>query len=422
MNRRPHDKPYGEVPLIDVGEIIRTRMQSPGFDDSPRDPTPTPSTPRTRQARQAIPPPADLEPLAPGDGPGGPATLGGASEVFAPPADEPLGPIDVPIAPLPPSEIPPGTGATPIAPIGEGEPPGTFPSLPGGNMTDVGPDRQEPFPNRSYADIVTQVEEAPTGRFQLAVGATSYGGLNGSIILTRRISTCWRSLDRGGNSSAASRFEEEGRTFASSCLPARRSTAPWSAIVTLICSDLPGGRAIGFGVSGYAFSRIYQGQFNENRGGGRFSLGTQLGTSTYLDVAARVEDVRISNFNYPAPAAFLAASGHTFLSTLRPSLRFDNRNDPFAPNKGQYLEMAFEQGWGDFTYPKFTAEGRTYFTTGSRPDGTGKRIITARGFSGSAVATRRFTNGSTRETSAACEASRIEASVPANWERTSAAS
>ena len=52
------------------------------------------------------------------------------------------------------------------------------------------------------------------------------------------------------------------------------------------------------------------------------------------------------------------------------------------PNKGQYLEFSFEQGWGTFTYPKVEVEGRTYFTTGSRPDGSGKRILTLRGHFG----------------------------------------
>jgi outer membrane protein insertion porin family len=142
--------------------------------------------------------------------------------------------------------------------------------------------------------------------------------------------------------------------------------------------DLP----IGLGVSGYAFNRWYQGQFNEGRGGGRFSLGRQFGTQTYADVAFRIEDVNITGFTYPAPAEFLAIAGHTTLASLRPSLRFDNRNDPFAPNKGQYVEFAFEQGWGTFTFPKATVEGRKYFLLGSRPDGTGKRIFTVRGFFG----------------------------------------
>ncbi|MGB0066440.1 MAG: BamA/TamA family outer membrane protein, partial [Isosphaeraceae bacterium] len=70
---------------------------------------------------------------------------------------------------------------------------------------------------------------------------------------------------------------------------------------------------------------------------------------------------------------------------LRPSIRFDNRNNPFQATKGQYAEFSFEQGWGTFTWSKFDAEGRTYFTTGSRPDGTGKRFFTLRGHFGIAT-------------------------------------
>ena len=44
--------------------------------------------------------------------------------------------------------------------------------------------------------------------------------------------------------------------------------------------------------------------------------------------------------------------------------------------------MSYEQAWGTFTFPKAEIEGRTYFTTGSRPDGSGKRILTLRGHFG----------------------------------------
>ncbi len=69
----------------------------------------------------------------------------------------------------------------PPPPVGAGEPAGTFPSIPGMNMTDVGPDHNDPFPNRSFADVVTSVEEAPTGRFMIGVGANSFQGLMGNI-------------------------------------------------------------------------------------------------------------------------------------------------------------------------------------------------------------------------------------------------
>lgn len=42
--------------------------------------------------------------------------------------------------------------------------PGLFPQLPNGNATGAGPDGQEPFPNRSYHDIVTDLDESLAGR------------------------------------------------------------------------------------------------------------------------------------------------------------------------------------------------------------------------------------------------------------------
>lgn len=371
VNRRPHNQPYGEISLIDLGEVVRTRMQDAFLDDD------APATAPPGPAPDLVDIPADAPLLAP-EAPAAPSAPVGSSNPFDPAPDQPLPPIAVPAPPLAPA---PGAGGRGL-PVGEGEPPGTFPSLPGGNMTDVGPDRQEPFPNRSYADIVTQVEEAPTGRLMFGVGVNSYQGLSGNFILHESnfdllaVPRTWRELFSG------QAFRGGGQDLRIELSPGTQVNRSLISYRHPYLFDLPGGYAIGFGASGYAFSRFYPGQFTEERGGGRFSLGTQLGTSAYADVAARIENVNIGGFNYPAPAPFLAASGNTLLATLRPSLRFDNRNDPFAPNKGNYLEMAFEQGWGDFTFPKFTTEGRKYWTTGSRPDGTGKRILTLRGFFG----------------------------------------
>ena len=54
------------------------------------------------------------------------------------------------------------------------------------NMTNVGPDHNDPFPNRSFADIIASVDEAPTGRFMIGVGANSYQGLTGNIQIYRK--------------------------------------------------------------------------------------------------------------------------------------------------------------------------------------------------------------------------------------------
>ncbi|AGA30527.1 BamA/OMP85 family outer membrane protein [Singulisphaera acidiphila] len=359
INRRPAERPYGDGLIPDLTDGSTTRMQDPG-----------PEPP-------ALPPPVLVDPPA-DTGPGGLEPFG-AGETFAPPRDVP--PIDVPLNPVAPAPVvvPPGTpgAVSPTPPVGAGEPPGMEPSLPGMNMTDVGPDRQDPFPNRSFADVVTSVSEAPTGRFMAGIGASGFQGLNGSLTITEKnfdLFNVPRSFD---DITSGKAFRGGGQDFQVSLMAGTLINRFTVSLRDPYLFDLP----IGGGASGYLFQRVYP-DWTESRGGGRFSLGRQFGTSTYADMAFRIEDVNFNGYRTPAPAEYLAATGHTTLATLRPTLRFDNRNSPFLPNKGQYLELSFEQGWGTFTYPKAEIEGRTYFTTGTRPDGSGPRILSFRGHFG----------------------------------------
>ncbi|MBV8381601.1 MAG: BamA/TamA family outer membrane protein [Planctomycetaceae bacterium] len=366
INRRPGDKPYGESIMIDLNEVTQTRMQSP---------VPDP----------IVPAPAPLAPPSDGPAPGGPGGLTpfGTGGAFSPPPDT-LPPIAVPSTPPavapPPPPVGVGPGSpqpNPTPPLGAGEPPGMEPSLPGTNMTDVGPDRQDPFPNRSFADVVTSVSEAPTGRFMLGVGASGSQGLNGNLTISERnfdILNFPRSWDDVASGKA---FRGAGQDMQIQLMAGTLINRFMASLRDPYLFDLP----IAGAASGYLFQRIYP-DWTESRAGGRFSLGRQFGTSTYADVAIRAENIQFYGFQSPAPADFLAASGHSFLASIRPTIRFDNRNSPFLPNKGQYLEVAFEQGWGTFTFPKVEVEGRTYFTLGSRPDGSGPRILALRGHFG----------------------------------------
>jgi outer membrane protein insertion porin family len=178
VNRRA--QPYGESTVAD-GVMVQTRLQDPAPEDVPaRAPAGAPDVPLLEPPAPAAAPPAG------GAGPGQPFGLGAP---FDPAPDvRPRLPADVPVTP-PPSELPPvipvpapapgppgpvpGRARSRTPPIGAGEPV-DFPNMPGMNMTDVGPDRMEPFPNRAYADIVTQVDEAPTGRLMFGVGASSF--------------------------------------------------------------------------------------------------------------------------------------------------------------------------------------------------------------------------------------------------------
>lgn len=394
VNKRPHDKPYGDLMMPMLGELGgMARMQGgdgfgPGIEPA-ADPerAPKPKTDLQVVRMQGGAPDVELvpapEPLDGGYGfdsatPG--LTPFGSSNLFSPPPNT-LPPIAVP-APAPgPGGFAGGLAGpamgeqTPA--LGSGEPPGTFPSVPGLNMTDVGPDRQDPFPNRAFADIVTSLEEAPTGRFMLGVAASSFQGLFGNLTIYEKnfdLFNVPRSFNDIFNGTA---FRGGGQEFRLDLQPGTEINRLQASIRDPYLFDLP----IGAGAAGYYFSRAYP-DWSERRGGGRFSLGRQFGTATYADVALRAEDINFYGYRSPAPAQYLAAAGQSTLVSLRPSLRFDNRNSPFLATKGQYAEFSYEQGWGTFTWSKFDAEGRAYFTTGTRPDGTGKRFVTTRGHFG----------------------------------------
>jgi len=390
VNRRGKDQPYAQEDQASVEEIVRTAR----FQDAENDPAPPPA---------ASPAPAP-EAAPPAPGRDGIAPFGGAPGPFDPAPDQLPAINAAPLPAGPPGPAPaPGLPAAPRAgaprgpirtPIDSGVPPGTFPSFPGSNTTDVGPDRQEAFtergpmnvntqvepgPNtngsgRSFADIDAGVDEAPTGNLMVGVSASSFQGLNGNVIIHEKnfdlfaFPRSFRELFSG------QAFRGAGQDLQIQFSPGTVINRAMISFKDPYLFNLP----IGFNASGYAFSRLYP-DFNERRVGVRTGLGRQFGTQTYADVALRVEDINFNGFKTPAPADFLAASGHSLLASLRPSIRFDNRNDPMAPNKGQYLEFSYEQGWGTFTYPKVEVTGKQYFTTGSRADGTGKRILTFRG-------------------------------------------
>ncbi len=373
--RRPADQPYGDLMIPLVGEVTQARMQEPAAGAEGA------GAPLTVPSLQPLPPP--------GSGGDLPGLQPFSVNPFSPPVNRPpldaTPPIVVPEPPPALEPLPPGGPAGPPPgqpPVGAGEPPGSFPSLPGQNMTNVGPDRTDPFPNRSFADVVTSIEEAPTGRFMVSVGANSFQGLMGGISIWEKNFDLFnppRSWSDVINSKA---FRGGGQEFRLNLQAGTLINYIQASIRDPYLFDLP----IGAGLSGYLFQRIYP-NWDERRGGGRITLGRQVGTMTYVDVSAWAEEVDFFGYRTPAPADYLAASGYTQLYAIMPSIRIDNRNNPFMPTKGQYANFSVEQGFGTFTFTKFDAEGRMYLPTLSRPDGTGQQFFTLRGHFGVATDT-----------------------------------
>ncbi len=136
-------------------------------------------------------------------------------------------------------------------------------------------------------------------------------------------------------------------------------------------------------VSGFYFNRFYP-DWDETRTGGRVAIGKQLTPEWSVNGAFRLEDVEISNprlvtgFATSVPE-LEAVRGNNFLSTFRASVAHDTRDSTLLPGEGHFMDLAYEQAFGDFNYPRFEGEGRQYYTLFNRPDGSGKQVLTLAG-------------------------------------------
>jgi len=100
----------------------------------------------------------------------------------------------------------------------------------------------------------------------------------------------------------------------------------------------------------------------------------------------RAEDVNISDPTVPTPFELARVLGDNGLYTGRVALVHDTRDSQFMPTQGHRLELAYEQGFGDFDYPRGTIDVRQHFLLRQRADGSGRHVLTAKseaGFSGS---------------------------------------
>jgi outer membrane protein insertion porin family len=373
INRRPASKPFGDDPIVDMSGVNLARFQNP--DDAPGLPEPPP-----------IEAPPEMPSVAPGGVAPGEPFGGGASNTFNPPPNTmPSIPIPSPIDRFAPFADRPRKGPGSGQPNGparsqfdQSNPSGAAPGVMSNNLNSNITDRQEPFTaNRAYADVVASVDEAPTASFVAGFGASSFGGLYGSVSFTENnfnILAFPRSFDDFRQQRA---FRGAGQQFSIELSPGTLINYYSLRFFDPAIFDLP----LGFGLQGYQSSRYFR-DWKEQRSGGKMSFAHQFGTQSAGEIGIRAEDVNLNGFRYPAPALLLDSAGHTTLISIRPSFKIDTRDNPFLTNSGHYAEIAYEQGFGTYTFGKVTAEGRQYFTTGSRPDGSGKRVLTVRGYMG----------------------------------------
>jgi len=276
-----------------------------------------------------------------------------------------------------------GTGFSPFAgpggvpPGAESVPPGPgFPAFPQSGAPVIPP--QERYPLLPF-DVY--VDETQTGRFMLGVGVNSDAGVVGSITVDERnfdILRFPRSFEDFRNGTA---WRGAGQRFRLEALPGSEVQRYLVSFQEPYLFDT----AISFGLSGFFFDRRFR-EWDEQRLGGRLTLGYQLTPDLSASVAYRGEEVNIHDAISPRPPELDEALGQNTLHGFKTTLVHDTRDSAFLATEGHYLSMSFEQVIGTFDYPRAELDARRYFLVQQRPDGSGRHVVsltTRVGFSGS---------------------------------------
>jgi outer membrane protein assembly complex protein YaeT len=223
-------------------------------------------------------------------------------------------------------------------------------------------------------DLDVRVTEAQTGRILFGIGVNSDAGVLGNVIISEQNFDIMRWPSSFSDLLYGDAFRGAGQEL-------RIEAAPGTQFSRYLLSwrdpdifDLP----YSFGVSGYFFQRNYR-EWDEERVGGSLTLGHAFSDQVRGSLGLRIENVQISEPDVPTPQDLLDVLGDNFLTSLTLGLEHDTRDNPFMPSCGHFVQVSYEQGFGDFTFPSLTLEGRQFFTVVERPDGSGKQVFSLRG-------------------------------------------
>ena len=232
-----------------------------------------------------------------------------------------------------------------------------------------------------WVDINVAATEGRTGRLMFGAGVNSDAGLVGSFVWDERNFNLFRPPQTFADIIEGRAWRGGGQRFRLEAAPGdqvSRYSLSWTDPYFMY-SDYS------LSVSGFYFNRFYP-DWDETRLGGRVAIGRQLTPEWSINGALRLEDVEIANpriITGSAPPSSVpeleAVRGNNFLSTFRASISHDTRDSTLLPSEGHFVDLAYEQAFGDFNYPRLETELRQYITMYNRADGSGRHVLTFAG-------------------------------------------
>ena len=225
-----------------------------------------------------------------------------------------------------------------------------------------------------WVDINVRAAEGRTGRLMFGAGVNSDAGLVGSFVWDESNFDLFRPPQTFADVIEGRAWRGGGQRFRLEAAPGNqvsRYTLSWTDPYFMY-SDYS------LTVSGFYFNRFYP-DWNEDRLGGRIGIGRQLTPEWSVNAALRLEDVQLKDPKTPTPPVLQRDVGSNFLSTVRLSATHDTRDMSIMPGEGHYADLGYEQAFNEFSYPRVEGEFRQYFTLHSRPDGSGRHVLTLAG-------------------------------------------
>ncbi|HIF00795.1 MAG TPA: hypothetical protein EYQ63_28270, partial [Fuerstia sp.] len=225
-----------------------------------------------------------------------------------------------------------------------------------------------------WVDINIDAAEGRTGRLMFGAGVNSDAGIVGSFVWDERNFNLFAPPRTFADVIEGRAWRGGGQRFRAEAAPGdqvSRYALSWTDPYFLYTD-------YSLSLSAFYFNRFYP-DWDETRLGGRVALGKQLTPEWSINGALRLEDVEITRVSVPTPPSLAKTVGKNFLSTFRTSVAHDTRDSALMPGEGHFLDLAYEQAFGDFNYPRLDAEMRQYVTMHQRPDGSGRQVLTFAG-------------------------------------------
>lgn len=209
-----------------------------------------------------------------------------------------------------------------------------------------------------YRDMLVEVSETQTGSFNFGAAVSSDSGVFGTITIKEDNFDITDTPDSFDELIDRKAFRGAGQTMELNILPGTQVQT----------YSLTFGEPRVFG-SDYSFSTTMQyrdrqfSEYDENRYGGRFTVGRRFGSRWVGSVGLRTEWVGLSDIDPSSPVDFFEVEDTNLIDSLSFSLRRSSIDNPYVASKGNQLAFAVEQTGllgGDFSYTRLSGEYDVY--------------------------------------------------------------